>query len=323
MRFGSTLFAAAMLCVLGAVAATAQTYPSKPVRFVLPYPPGGAIDILGRMLAQPLSEALGQNVVADNRGGANGIVASELVARAAPDGYTLFLASVSQVAINPAAYAKLPYDPFRDLAPIILHSGIASLLLVNPQVPARSVGELIAWARGRPGGVNYATPGPASTNHLSTEMFARMAGLKLNHVPYKGSGPALVDVISGQVPMMFDQVTSSAAHVKGGRLRALAVSTARRSALFPDLATVAESGLAGFDMASWNGVMAPAGVPAEVVERIRRAVTAIHARADFRERLLSVGAEPIGGSPQDFSERGKRELASWGRILRETGTRLD
>jgi tripartite-type tricarboxylate transporter receptor subunit TctC len=304
-------------------AAGAQQYPVKPIRFVLPYPPGGAIDILGRMLAQPLGEALGQNVVADNRGGANGIVATELVAKSAPDGYTLFLSSVSQVAINPAAYSKLPYDPFRDLAPIILHSGIASLLLVHPSVPAKSVAEFIAYGKSRPGGLNYATPGPASTNHLSTELFGRMAGIKLNHVPYKGSGPALIDVMAGQVPFMFDQITSSAVHVKSGKLRALAVTTAKRSVLFADVPTVAESGLAGFDTSSWNGLMAPAGTPAAVIDRLNKAVAAIHARPEFRERLLSVGAEPIGGTPAQFTERGKRELEAWGRILRETNTRLD
>ncbi|MCC7487867.1 MAG: tripartite tricarboxylate transporter substrate binding protein, partial [Burkholderiales bacterium] len=225
--------------------------------------------------------------------------------------------------INPAAYSKLPYDPFRDLAPIILHSGIASLLLVHTSVPAKNVAELIAYARSRPGGLNYATPGPASTNHLSTELFARMAGIKLNHIPYKGSGPALVDVMAGQVPMMLDQITSSAVHVKAGKLRALAVTTAKRSLLFPELPTIADSGLAGFDTSSWNGVMAPAGTPAAVVERVNKAVTAIHARPEFRDKLLAVGAEPIGGTPAQFTERGKRELEAWTRILRESGTRLD
>jgi tripartite-type tricarboxylate transporter receptor subunit TctC len=298
-------------------------WPSKPLRFVLPYPPGGAIDILGRMLAQPLGEALGQNVVPDNRGGANGIVASDLVARAPADGYTVYLASVGQVSINPAAYRKLPYDPFRDLSPVILHSGIASLLLVHAAVPATNVKDFIVFARSRPDGLSYATPGAASTNHLSTELFASMTGLKLTHVPYKGSGPALIDLIGGQVHMMFDQITSSLPHVKSGKLKALAVTTAKRSALLPDLPAVAESGFPGFDTSSWNGVMAPAGTPRPVIDRLNRTIAAFHARPEFRERLLSVGAEPLGGTPEDFSRHGRRELERWTEILRKSGTRLD
>jgi tripartite-type tricarboxylate transporter receptor subunit TctC len=317
------LRAVILLLLVSCSAAWSAEYPVKPIRLLLPYAPGGAIDILGRILAQPLGEALGQNVVPDNRGGANGIVASELAAKALPDGYTIYFASVGQISINPAAYRKLPYDPFKDFAPVILHSGIASLLLVNPSLPVGNVAQLIAYIKSRPGGVSYATPGAASTNHLSTELFARMAGVTLVHVPYKGSGPALLDVIGGQVPLMFDQITSSLAHVKSGKLKALAVSTAKRSALLPDLPTIAESGIPGFDTSSWNGILVPAGTPSTIIARLNALVTELHARPAFRDKLLSVGAEPIGGTPEQFTAHAKAELARWSKILQESGTRLD
>jgi tripartite-type tricarboxylate transporter receptor subunit TctC len=303
--------------------ANAQTYPTKPIRMVVPFPPGGTTDILGRVAAQKLSEALGQQVIVDNRPGAGGNIGTEAVAKSPPDGYTLLTDPGSTLTINPSLFAKLPFDPLKDFAPITILAAVPNLLVVHPSLPVRNVKELIALAKSKPGQLNYASSGAGQSTHLSMELFKSMAKVNMIHVPYKGSSPAITDLLGGHVLLMFDNMPSALPHAKAGKLRGIAVSTAKRSPVTPDVPTVAESGLPGFEVSVWFAVLAPATTPREIVDRLNGIlVKALHA-PDVRERLSSQGAEPIGDTPADFTAVMKRDLVKWAKVVKDADIKLD
>jgi tripartite-type tricarboxylate transporter receptor subunit TctC len=290
---------------------------------VIPFPAGGTTDILGRVAAQKLSEALGQQVVPDNRPGASGNIGTEQVAKAAPDGYMLLTAPGSTLTIHPSLYPKLGFDPLKDFAPVTILAGVPNLLVVHPSLPARNVKELIALAKSKPDALNYASTGAGQSTHLSMELFKSMAGVKIVHVPYKGSAPAVTDLLGGHVPMMFDNMPSALPHVKAGKLRALGVSTTRRSSTAPDVPTVAESGLPGFDVTVWFAVLAPAATPRDIVDRLHRVLVKALQAGDVRERLASQGAEPVGNTPEQFTAQMKADLAKWAKVVKAANVKLD
>ena len=307
---------------LFAVPASAQ-YPAKPVHIVAPSAPGDGSDLTARLIADQLSAALGQPVVVDNKPGAGGVVGTEFAARQPADGYTLIMANAGSHAINAALYSKLSYDPAKDFMPVALVSVSPNLMTVNPSVPVKSVAEFIAYAKANPGAINYASGGNGSSAHLSAELFKSMAGVKMNHVPYKGATPALTDLIGGQVQLMIGNLPPILPHVKSGKLRALAVTTSKRHPGLPDVPTVAESGLAGFETVAWFGLFAPAGTPRDVVTRLNREVNAIIARPEIREKLLAMGMEPTPGTPEDYGARQARDIAKWKKVVAESGARID
>ncbi|MGZ8266301.1 MAG: Bug family tripartite tricarboxylate transporter substrate binding protein [Burkholderiales bacterium] len=319
------LIAAVSACLAAGAVANAgeQSYPVKPVRMVIPFPPGGTTDILGRIASQKLSEALGQQVVPDNRSGASGNIGTEQVAKAPPDGYTLLTAPGSTLTIHPSLYAKLGFDPLRDFAPVTILAGVPNLLVVHPSLPVRNVKELIALAKSKPDQLNYASTGAGQSTHLSMELFKNMAGVKIVHVPYKGSAPAVTDLLGGHVPMMFDNMPSALPHVKAGKLRALGVSTSKRSPTAPDVPTVAESGLPGFDVTVWFAVLAPAATPRDIVTRLNRVLVKALQGADVREKLASQGAEPIGNTSEQFTGQMKADLAKWAKVVKAANIKLD
>jgi tripartite-type tricarboxylate transporter receptor subunit TctC len=301
----------------------AQTYPAKAIRMVIPFPPGGTTDILGRVAAQKLSEALGQQVVPDNRPGAAGNIGAEQVAKAPPDGYTLVTLPGSTLTIHPSLYAKLPFDPLKDFAPVTILAAVPNALVVHPSLPVRNVKELIALSKSRPGQLNYASTGAGQSTHLSMELFKTMAGVKITHVPYKGSAPAITDLLGGHVPMMFDNMPSALPHVKANKLRAIAVSTSKRSPVAPEIPTVAESGLPGFEVSVWFSVLAPANTPKEIVARLNSVLVKALQSADVREKLASQGAEAIANTPEQFTAQMKRDIAKWAKVVRDANIRLD
>jgi tripartite-type tricarboxylate transporter receptor subunit TctC len=312
-----------LLLGLACGAGWAQTYPAKPVRIIVPYPPGGGTDTIARPLAQKLTESFGQQVIIDNRGGAGGNVGMELAARAAPDGYTLVIGLTAQLAVNPALYRKIPYDPVKDYEPITLIGAGAYLLVVHPSLPVKNVQELIALAKARPGQIAYASSGNGSGGHLCMELFKTMTGTNFVHIPYKGGGPALVDVLAGQVQVLFTPPVSATQHVQSGRLRALAVSTVRRSAGMPDLPTIAESGVPGYDSGVWYGVLAPAGTPREIVMRVNAEVAKVLQQPDFRAMLVANSIDPIGSSPEVLAQFIRIEMAKWAKVVRDADVRVD
>ena len=303
--------------------AGAQAYPAKPIRIVVPFPPGGATDILARAVAQKLTDAWGQAVVVDNRPGAGGNIGSEIVAKAAPDGYTLEMGTVGTHAINASLYAKMPYDHVKDFAPVILVAGVPNVLVVNPSLPVSSVQELIAYAKANPGKLNFAWSGSGTSIHLAGELFKVMAGVQMTHIPYKGSAPALQDLIGGQVQLMFDNLPPSLPHIKAGKLRALAVTSATRSSALPDTPTIAESGLPGFEASSWFGVLAPAGTPPAIIARLNAEIGAWLASAEAKEKMLALGANIGGGSPEDFARHIAAETAKWQKVVKASGAKVD
>jgi len=301
----------------------AAAYPSKPIRYVVPYPPGGPLDIVARVLGQKLSERWGQPVIVDNRAGAGGNIGVDRVAKAPADGYSIVMGAVATHAINVHLYSKLPFDPVKDFAPVVLITQVPNILVVNPQVPAKSVKELIAAARARPGGLNFGSGSTGSAGHLAGELFKTMAGVELVHVPYKGAAPAVADLLAGQVQLMFDNLASALPNVKAGRLRALAVTTLRRSPQVPELPTIAESGLPGFDVSTWFGVFAPAGTPRPVVAKLNRELTAILGLPEVRDRLATLGAEPAPNTPEEFAAFVRAELAKYGKVVKASGAKVD
>ena len=314
---------AALLLGCLPLAATAQgAYPNKPIRMIVPYPPGGPTDVLGRIVAQKLSESLGQQVVVENRPGASGMIGSEIVAKAAPDGYTL-LANASIHVINPSLYPKMNFDALRDFAPVSLIAQVPLILVVNPNLPVKSVQELIALGKAQPNLLNFGSSGNAAAPHLAGESFKIATGVQMQHVPYKGSAPALTDLIGGQVQLIFDSMPSAMPHVKSGKIRALAVTTARRSPTVPDLPTIAESGVPGFDISTWYGVWAPAGTPREIVNKVAAEMAKALQQPAVRERLAALGAEPVGNTPEEFAAYCQSELAKWSKIVRESGAKAD
>ena len=309
---------------LGCAGASAQSYPSKPIRLVVPYTPGGPLDIMARAIGQKLTEAWSQPVVADNRAGAGGNIGADLVAKSPADGYTLLLGAVATHAINPTLYGKVPYDPVKDFAPVALVAQVPNILVVNPSVPARSVRELIELARARPGYLNFGSGSTGSTGHLAGELFNAMAGVKMVHIPYKGGAPAMADLLAGQVQLMFDNLANALPNVKAGRLRALAVTTLARSPAMPELSTIAESGLPGFDLTTWFGVMAPAGTPPEIVAKLNaKIVRALNAK-DMRERLEKMGAEPpANNTPERFAAFIRTEAAKYAKVVKDSGAKVE
>ncbi len=303
--------------------AQAPAYPTKPIRIVVPFPPGGATDLLARDVAQKLTDAWGQSVIVDNRPGAGGNIGSELVAKAAPDGYTLEMGTVGTHAINASLYAKMPYDHVKDFVPIILVAGVPNVLVVNPSVPVNSVAELIAYAKANPGKLNFASSGAGTSIHLSGELFKVMAGVDVTHVPYKGSAPALQDLLGGQVQFMFDNLPPSLPHIKAGKLRALAVTSTTRAPALPDLPTMAESGLPGFEASSWFGLLAPAGTPPAIVAKINAEVAKWLATPEAREKLAKQGANAAGGTSEDFAKHIAAETAKWAKVVKASGAKVD
>jgi tripartite-type tricarboxylate transporter receptor subunit TctC len=303
--------------------AAAQQYPARPIRMLIGFPPGGGTDIVGRIVAQKLSENLGQQIIAENRGGATGMVAAELAARAAPDGYTIMMAHISAMSILPSLYPKMAYDTARDFAPITLAAIGPNLLVVHPSLPVRSVKDLIALARARPGQLHYASPGSGSVQHLSGELFKLQAKVDMLHVPYKGSGQSIVDLIAGHVQLNFDAVPVVLGHARQGRLRALAVTSAKRSALLPDIPTVSESGVAGFDMSTWWGLVAPSAVSKDIISKLHVETVKALKLPEVRERLGSVGAEPGGNTPDQFGAFIRSETAKYARIVKDANIKID
>lgn len=301
-------------------AAQAQDYPVRPIRFIVSYPPGGPADILARSLAQKLGDGLGQQVLVDNRGGANGNIGAELAAKSPPDGHTLFMMTSSHAA-NATLYPKLAYDVMRDFAHVSNVASYPLMLVVHPSVAARTVGELLADAKARPGVLNFASAGSGGGAHLAGELFKAMAGVNLVHVPYKGTGPALLDVVGGQVNLMFAGVSAAAPHVKAGKLRALGVSSQRRLKTLPEIPTIAEAGVKGYEIASWLGVSAPAGTPARAVARLNAEIVKVAQQPDFAERLAADGAELLVAAPEVFTRYVESEIQKWGKLIRDSGTK--
>jgi tripartite-type tricarboxylate transporter receptor subunit TctC len=316
-------FALGASLALVAVWASAQTYPVKPIRIVVPFPPGGATDILARDVAQKLTEAWGQQVIVDNRPGAGGNIGSELVAHSAPDGYTLEMGTVGTHAINASLSAKMPYDHVKDFAPVILVAGVPNVLVVNNAVPANSVAELIAYAKANPGKLNFASSGNGTSIHLSGELFKVMAGVQMTHIPYKGSAPALQDLLGGQVQLMFDNLPPSLPQIKAGKVRALAVTSLTRAPALPDVPTVAESGLPGFEASSWFGILAPAGTPPAIVAKLNAEIAKWLATPEAKEQLAKQGANAAGGTPEDFAKHIAAETAKWAKVVKDSGAKID
>lgn len=315
-----TRFFAAGLVLLGPAAAAAQGYPAKPVRVIVPFPAGGGTDIMARTMAEKLAARFGQQFVVDNRSGAGGALGTELVAKAAPDGYTLLMNSSSALVIGPNLVRKPPYDPLRDFAPVILVSSAPNVLVIHPSVPAKTVKELIALAKRRPGELNYASNGVGTLSHLTGELFKLRGGIDLLHVPYKGGPPAVTDTVAGHTSALFAAFPTVAAQARAGRLRALAVSSAKRAAIAPELPTVAET-LPGFESSQWWGLFGPAGMPVESVNRLNAEMQKILALADVRKRLAADAAEPIGGTAAECLEFLRADHEKWRKVISQAGVR--
>ena len=319
ITYHSSLIALLIAGVLAPAAAWAQdAYPANPVRVLVGLAPGGGTDIQTRLFAQKLTEAFNRSFIVENRPGAAGTVAYAVAAKSPPDGYTL-MGITSGYTITPHVYKKLPYDPARDFVPISLVSQAPFILVVHPSLPAKSVKDLLSIARAKPGVLNSASAGLGSSTHMAFELFKALSGVKITHVPYKGTGPALVDVIAGQVHMLFGNVLSTLTHVKGGRLRALAVTTARRSKVLPDLPTIAESGVPAYENSTWHGWLAPAGTPQAVVNRLNAELVKAAKAPDISEKLAADGGEGVGSTPEQFGQLIATETARWGRVIKEAG----
>jgi tripartite-type tricarboxylate transporter receptor subunit TctC len=316
-----TIILAFALSVIAAVT-SAQTYPTRAIRLIVPFAPGGGTDILIRVITPKLSELLGQQIIVDNRGGGGSMIGTELVVRSAPDGYTL-VAVDTAFATNPSLYRKLPYDPIKDLAPVSLLATAPVILIVHPSVPATTVTELVALAKARPGQLNFASGGAGSSTHLGVELFKYVANIDLVHIPYKGTGPAVADVLGGQVVMMFAGISSVKQHVMAGKLRAIAVTGEHRSPAMPQVPTFTESGLKGVDSGTYWGSLAPAGTPRDIINKVSAAMATAVKAPELHQRLVDLGYDPIGGSPDDFAANIKSEIEKWARVIRAAGVRLD
>ena len=303
--------------------ALAQAFPGKSIRWILPYPPGGGSDTIARPFARKLSENIGQQVIIDNRGGAGGNIGMEAAARAAPDGYTVVMGLTAQLAVNPALFTKIPYDPIRDFEPIMLLANSGYLLVAHPSLPAKTVTDLIAIARKRPGELLYASSGNGSGGHLASELFNVMAGVRITHVPYKGGGQAMVDTVAGQTQLLFTPPISSAGHVESGRLRAIAISTTKRLSSMPKLPTIAESGVPGYDSGVWYAMLAPRGTPQNIITRLHEEFRKVLGDPAIRGFLTKSGVEPDGGTPDELSKYMRSELAKWAKVIKAANITVD
>jgi tripartite-type tricarboxylate transporter receptor subunit TctC len=315
-----------LVCASGLVTALpsfAQGFPAKPIRWILPYPPGGGSDTIARPVARKLSENVGQQVIVDNRGGAGGNIGMETAARATPDGYTIVMGLTAQLAVNPALYQKIPYDPIRDFEPITLLANGAYVLAAHPSLPVKTMKDVIMIAKKRPGEILYASSGNGSGAHLASELLNNMTGIKLKHVPYKGGGPALVDTISGQTQLLFATPIASSGHLKAGRLRAIAVSTTKRVNSMPDVPTIAESGVPGFDAGVWYGMLAPKGTPRDIITRLNEEFRKVLGDPEIRNFLTKSAVEPDGGTPEELGKYMRSELAKWAKVVKAANIRLD
>ena len=311
-----------VVCLLFSASLGAQeAWPSKPIRMILPFPPGGGTDILGRLIADRLAANLGQPVVTENRGGAGGNVGAEAAARSAPDGYTIVLVAPS-LAISPTLYSKLNYDPVKDLAPISLVATVPNVMITQPSLPGE-LKEFIALVKAKPGALNFGSGGAGTSNHLAGELFNLVAGTKLVHIPYKGVNLAMQDVLSGNVHLVFIGIPAAAPHIKAGKLRALALVAPRRSAALPDVPTVAEAGLPDFEVTTWYGILAPAGTPRSVIERLNGELLKIMHAPELREKLAATGTDPLTSTPEEFAAYIKREITKWGEVIRKAGVKAD
>lgn len=304
-------------------ATAADVYPSKPIKLVVGYAPGGSADFTARLFADRMRVELGQPVIVENRAGAGGNIGADFVAHSPPDGYTLLLAAAAQIVVNPGLYKKMTFDPAKDLAPITQLQVEHNLMVVNPKIPVKTVGEFIAYAKAHPQSITFASPGIGTPAHLAGELMNQMAGLKMQHIPYKGSGPALNDLIAGQVTMAIDNMPALLPQAKAGKLRALAVASDKRAAAAPDIPTVAESGLKGYVVMAWKGLMAPAGTPQPVINKLHDAMVKILAMPEVRERMISLGAEPVGNTPAQFADVIRRETGQWAALIKSTGTTVE
>ena len=316
------LTAGMLLTVTCGIAAAQGVYPAKPVRLVLPYPPGGGTDVIARPLAAKLSETLGQQFVVENRGGAGGNIGMESVARAPADGYTIVMALTAQLAVNPSLYPKLPYDPVRDFAPITQLGSAPYVMLVHPTLPSRTVKEFIAIAKSRPDELTFASAGNGSGAHLAGELLKSMTGVRLTHVPYKGAGPSLPDLIAGQVQSSFITYTSAGPQIRAGRVRAIGVTTLKRSPALPDVPAISET-VAGYDSGVWYGVLAPAGTPRDIVMKLNAEINRALNAPDVKPRLMSEAMEPSGTTPEALGDHMKAEIAKWARVVKESGAKVD
>ena len=303
----------------GAAPAAAQTYPSRPITLVVPFPPGGSATIIARIIADKMSEGLGQQIVIDNRGGAGGSIAARQVAKSAPDGATLLLAFTGTLAVSPLIFANVGYDPRKDFAGIGLIGMAPSVLAVHPSVPARSVADLVGIAKAEPGKIQYGSPGIGTTNHLAGELLAAMTGIKITHIPYKGTGPAITDLLGGHIAMMFAPIPAAHGNVSAGALRALGVTSLKRSSLWPDIPTVAETGLPGFEVVQRSALLAPAGTPRTIIERLNKELNAVLANDEVRRRLAVEGGEPVPGAPEEYAADIDREEMRWSKLVATIG----
>ena len=316
---------AALAAVAAAVPAMAQApaYPNKPITIIVPFAAGGTTDILARLVGQYLGTELGQPVLVDNRVGAGGNIGGQLAARAPADGYTLFMGTVGTHAINAALYKKMPFDPIKDFAPLTRVANVPNLLVANPAQPFKTVQELIAYAKANPGKINFGSSGSGSSIHLSGELFKSMAKVDMQHVPYKGSAPAVTDLLGNQIAIMFDNMPSAIQHVRSGKLRAIAVTTAKRSPELPDVPTIAEAGVPGYEATSWFGMFAPAGTPAPVVAKLNATIVKVLAMPDIKKKLAEQGAEAAGETPEQFAAFIQKESVKWGKVVKESGASVD
>jgi tripartite-type tricarboxylate transporter receptor subunit TctC len=324
MRRWFSVFVVLVLMVGGATVAQSQSYPAKPLRFVVPFPPGGPLDIMARGIGVKLQEAWGQPVVVENKPGAGGGIGADAVAKSPADGYTLLMGAVSTHAINPWLYASIPYDPVKDFIPVTLVAQVPNILVVNPTLPVQSVKELIAYAKAKPGALSFASGSTGSTGHLAGELFKTMAGIDMVHVPYKGAAPAMFDLLAGQTQLMFDNIANALPQVKAGKLRALAVTTSKRSPAVPDLPTLDEAGLPGFDLTTWFGVFVPAKTPQEVVDKLNAEIVRALSSKELRDRLTAMGTEPPSiTKPSDFATFVQRESAKYAQVVKTSGARVE
>ena len=318
-----TLALAAAVLAATALNAAAQGYPNKPIKLIVPFPPAGSTDLSARAVAGKLQERLGQPVVIENKPGAGGNIGGEQAAKSPPDGYTLFVGTVGTNAINASLYSKMPYDHLKDFAPVVLLSKTPNVLVVNPNLPAASVQDVIKLAKAKPNELTFASSGVGTSIHMSGELFKAMAGVQMTHVPYKGSGPMLIDLISGQVNMAFDNLSAAIQHIKAGKLKALATTGSVRAPTLPDLPTVQEAGLAGYDSTSWNAIFAPAGTPKPVIDRLNKELDAILKSPETKKFFADQGAEAGGGTPEELAAFTRAETAKWAKVVKDSGARAD